>query len=338
MIAHASSRAAGIRSLNTKRWNEIVIFREETAGGYIVRSEGHSTMPGERTFSKETAVTSGADALAALRGAGGATSLTRVAREAIVQAADRDPTFARGIESEVYEDFDALAGDGEIFTLRRAAGERPLRVRGVHLASTTSRVDEDDKSWTEFDLYRGGGGRQIVAIKRHVFRGGYVDRAVTQAAGTAADIALGFTRPGSGWVEGALIEALAIATRVDAAIAAEIPADVAGWGRKLVGSTGLVLGDARFRALEALLTGFVLRTTDSAEGPSIVAWAPREGAAMGHLPAMTLQLFLALSKRRLIQHVGVDRAGVYTWTVSPKGEAALAAARAGGTGGRSRAR
>jgi len=198
----------------------------------------------------------------------------------------------------------------------------------MKLASTTSRVDDADPSWTEIDLYRAADGPLVgvlVGVKQRVSADGQVDAKSVVTCPSAEELVRTWTRPGTGWVEGALLEALARACAVDAAIAAEITsADVAGWARGIVGATTVQPGDHRYRALEALLAGFTILSEDSASGPVVQGWkAPktaRETSPSAGPPELSRQLFLALSRRRLIELVG-ERAGMCSWTISPKGRA-----------------
>ncbi len=319
-IARASSRAEAGKS--ALRWSEIAIYRGD-AGTYVVQEIGRSAIAGEIDRCRLHRDLSPHGVYAALTRDG--TRVTLLAEEVLTRAAERDAAFARDLGDLLdfdYEDLPspagALQGGLQRFVVERA-GARALRFFGVQLGRGSSWIPEAER-WSEFALYRVADGR-LLASKQQLGTTGEARKATVVLAGDAAGIVRGFSREGVGWVEGALIDAIAAGAQHDRRIASEIGAHVAAWAHEIVGSTSVRINDARYRVLERMERGAVLATEDEGTKIRVVGW--NDGAE-----TPPKQVFLALSRQRLIRRApSPGAAGTFAWTISPKGRAVLAEAR-----------
>lgn len=323
-IAEASSRTETGKS--AQRWSEIAIYRDDT-GTYVAQEIGRSAITGEvDRFRLHRGTPQGVYNALTRDGK----RVTLLVEEALAQAADRDAQFARELGDVLdYEDVPLPAGismlpaiETQRYVVDRDDG-RPLRFTGVLLARGSSRVEEAER-WTEFALYRLADGRLLGAKQQ-------IDVAMSEARKSSvifspdvAGVVRAFAREGVGWVEGALIDAIAAAAARDRAVAEEVGPQVVPWAHAIVGSTRVQVNDARYRVLERMERGSLLLTQDEGSKVVVVGW--NDGAE-----APPKQVFLALSRQRLIRRSAPSSPAVaaYAWTISAKGRAVLAEARSG---------
>jgi hypothetical protein len=306
------------------RWSEFAIVRLPD-GLYRVEEIGRSAIPGEKIRRRSTVVAPGVDVIAVLtQGTEG--KLSKTAERALLAAAEADPGFAAIVEDVLPEDLTpgVKEGDpGRKIVLQRT-GKRPVRFHGWPIGHGSSH-DPGVEAWTAITLYRTVDGR-IVGLKK-LEPTGYSQVAV---AGDAGGIIRAFTRPGVGWVESALVDAIDLAREHDAAIDNEIAgAPVADWAHAIVGSTSVRPGDARFRVLEELESGATLYSWENDDAIGVVGlFARRRGTEERLDLDVTPTLFLALSRQRLIVRDRKPHAkGWIGWTISPKGRDTVNAAR-----------
>lgn len=382
MISKRLAKASSKKHTETKpRWTEIEIL--QVAGKvvnsvgkllppnhyYIVREIGRSSMPGEEDRVRETECRTGEQVMAALT-VGTSGKLSRTALYAVREAAKADREFAALIAPVLPEDLTSISyaprnarrngSAGAVITLEyntltgtqktlASGAYRPLRFQGVELGYGTSRID-GVRAWTEIYIYRTIDGRYVAVKERHrppeeMTR----EIAVTR---TGAEIVQGFTRPGRGWVESALLDALDSARSKDVNLDEEIGREKTSenWAHTIVGSTEVLSFDARYTVLDFLKDGGLLFTLDSDSGPSIVGFLAGPNHANDREPPINERLFMALSRQSLIwRDYDAERSSAYTrlapekwmpirnagrianlaaWKISPKGTEVLDRARA----------
>lgn len=323
-IAEASSRTETGKS--AQRWSEIAIYRED-AGTYVAHEIGRSAIAGEvDRFRLHRGTPRGIYAALTRDGK----RVTLLVEELLAQAADRDAKFAYDLGDVLdYEDVPLPAGvsmlpaiETQRYVVDRDDG-RPLRFAGVLLGRGSSRVEEAER-WTEFALYRLADGRLLGAKQQIDATIGEARKAAVVFSMDVAGIVRAFAREGVGWVEGALIDAIAAAAAHDRGVAGEVGAHVVPWAHGIVGSTRVQVNDARYRVLERMERGALLLTQDEESRVRVVGWS--DGAE-----PPPKQVFLALSRQRLIRRVepASAPAATFSWTISTKGQAVLAEARSG---------
>lgn len=327
-------------------------------GRYMVEELGHSNVAGEKTLARSSTCRSGREVYEALvEHTGG--RLSRLAGAALQRAAAQDEYFASTIEDVLAQErVDAIdllppAGtavdvDGawERIVLRRS-GQRALRFPGRHIGHGTSRIEGAD-AWTEIDVYRTAYG-SLVAAKKLVLEQRGIMRSNVIVVNTAADVVRRFSRRGVGWVEGALIDALAAAYQQDQALACEIGRDakcsyrvpngeacgrtytadvhdiaawchdyvpgIAQWAHAIVGGSEVQAGDARYRVLEFLEQnpGVYLVTADYDRigFPDVEGFvSPSHGLLDTAEVPVDQEIVLALSRQRLIRTVDTESANL----------------------------
>lgn len=314
-IATASSRK--VAPDKAQRWTDIEIARR--GDRYVVRAFGRSTHTGETERVREYECRTGKEILAALAGGTAVVGkLPRIAQSAIARAATNDARFDElvaglGVFEDLSPDSDSPSSAPAIILERH--DQPPLRFRGRSIGGGTSQIP-GASYWTTFALYRVENSNQIVAVKMN--HPEPVRRYVIVVT-SAAEVVLAFTRPGVGWVEGALLDALELAADADEAIDQEIgDENVTDWAHDLVGSTSVQVGDARYNVLTVLENGGTLLARNGAAPGLFVRLLDRHGNTVEDI---TKNLFLTLSRQRLIYRLDFNReeGEVVRWGASYKG-------------------